>query len=80
MYRLSKKYSDLIPLRIKFLIIMIMYTPAGYCILHLSEKVCSTMEESIVRKAFTGEEEKAGYILGKPAKPAMFHCCKPELL
>ena len=54
---------------------MIMYTPVGYCFLQLREKVRSTMEE-IVRKALTGEEEKADHILGKPAEPTKFDCYK----
>lgn len=59
---------------IKFLIIMIMYG---------GEKVHSTMEE-IVCKALTGEEEKADYILGKPAMQgsqlSLLQTCSEELL
>ena len=56
---------------IKFLIIMIVYG---------GEKVRSTM----VCKALTGEEEKADYILGKPAmqgsQVSLLQTCSEELL
>ena len=59
---------------VRFLIIMIVYE---------GEKVHSTMEE-IVCKALTGEEEKADYILGKPAmqgsQVSLLQTCSEELL
>lgn len=59
---------------VRFLIIMIVYE---------GEKVHSTMEE-IVCKALTGEEEKADYILGKPAMQgsqlSLLQTCSEELL